>query len=153
MYKIERKISLPIAVPEAWKFFSDPENLSNICPPKVDFVLTSKSRDGEMYEGQIITYKLKPLFGIYTHWMTEIVNVEKHQYFIDEQKMGPYRLWHHEHYFKEVDGGTEIIDIIYYAIPGWIIGRLLHSLFIKQKLAEIFDYREKMLKEKFVTDI
>jgi ligand-binding SRPBCC domain-containing protein len=93
----------------------------------------------------IITYKVKPLFGIKMNWMTEITHVKEQDYFVDEQRFGPYALWHHEHHFKKIDGGVHMTDIIYYAIPYGVIGRLSNSLLVRKEIQKIFAYREKMI--------
>ena len=106
--------------------------------------------DGKrMYPGQVITYTLKPLFGIKINWMTIITVSEENKYFVDEQRFGPYALWHHQHHFKEIPGGVEMTDILHYAIPYSIIGRLANKVFVGKKLKEVFDYRVKAIEELF----
>jgi ligand-binding SRPBCC domain-containing protein len=94
-----------------------------------------------MYPGQVITYNVKPVLGIPLFWMTEITHVARPRFFVDEQRRGPYALWHHEHHFKPVAGGVEMTDLIHYAIPFGVLGRLAHALFVKKQLHEIFAYR------------
>jgi ligand-binding SRPBCC domain-containing protein len=139
---------LAIPVEEAWDFFSRPENLVKITPLSLDFKITSELNGKEIYTGQIITYKVKPLFGISLLWVSEITRVERFKLFIDEQKKGPYKLWHHEHHFKQVDDGTEMTDIVQYKIPFGILGSLGLPLVNKQ-LERIFTYRRRKVEELF----
>lgn len=105
--------------------------------------------DAKVYEGMIITYKITPLFGIKMNWMTEITHVKEHEYFVDEQRFGPYALWHHEHHFKEIKGGVQMTDILNYAIPYGAIGRLANKVLVAKEIQKIFTYREKAIKEMF----
>ncbi len=114
------------------------------------FVVTSDyTADTKMYAGMIITYKISPLAGIKLNWMTEITHVHDRQYFVDEQRFGPYALWHHQHHFKEIPGGVEMTDILHYAIPFGIIGRLTNNVYVGKKVKDIFDYRVKAVEELF----
>lgn len=94
-----------------------------------------------MYAGQLIEYRVSPLLGIPMYWMTEITQVVEGKYFIDEQRFGPYSLWHHQHHFREVEGGVEMTDIVHYKIPMGILGVVADKLFVRKKLETIFDYR------------
>ena len=147
-YSIKSEQKLPITMEEAWNFFSSPKNLNKITPPDMHFVITNDP-EPKMYEGQIITYKVTPFLGIKMSWMTEITTVKNNQYFIDEQRFGPYSLWHHRHSFTEIEGGILAKDEVNYKLPFGILGDLIHSLFIKKKLADVFKYRKKVLKENF----
>lgn len=140
---------IPVSLAEAWDFFSSPANLQAITPPKMGFEIISKHHGAKMYPGQLIEYNVKPLFNIPLYWMTEITHVKDQQYFIDEQRFGPYSLWHHQHHFKEVDAGVEMTDIIHYKIPGWFIGDIMNALYVKNELKSIFDYRFKKVEELF----
>jgi len=151
VYSLERKVVLPITMEQAWEFFSNPKNLKEITPDYMYFKVTNEDELEKMYPGQIITYIVKPVLGIPMSWCTEIKNVEKHKMFVDEQRFGPYALWHHKHKFREVDGGVENLDLVHYAIPFGIFGRIAHWLFVKKKLTEIFDFRNKKLAELFGT--
>ena len=139
---------LPITVDEAWDFLSDPANLKVITPDSMSFNIING--DGRpMYAGQIIQYIVTPLFGIKTTWVTEITHVIDKQYFVDEQRFGPYALWHHKHFIKPIEGGVEMEDIIDYKLPlGWL-GQIMESIIVKPKLKEIFNYRKKKLEELF----
>ena len=132
---------------EAWDFFSSPANLQKITPEKLGFKIVSKHHGEKMYAGQIIEYYVKPLFGIPLYWMTEITHVVDKKYFIDEQRFGPYTMWHHQHHFKETPEGIEMTDIVHYKLPFGILGELAHSLFVKKQLKGIFDYRFKVVED------
>ena len=149
VYSLKAVQVIPVSLAEAWDFFSSPANLQAITPPTIVFDIISKHHGAKMYAGQIIEYKVKPLFNIPIYWMTEITHVKDQQYFVDEQRFGPYSLWHHQHHFKEVDGGVEMTDIVHYKIPGWFLGDIMNSLYIKNELKGIFDYRFKKVEELF----
>ncbi|MDX2048024.1 MAG: SRPBCC family protein [Chitinophagaceae bacterium] len=149
VYVIKRVQQLPITLDKAWDFFSSPHNLREITPAGMDFRILSDPGIEKIYAGQVITYKVKPVAGIPVFWMTEITHVKDKEYFIDEQRSGPYSLWRHSHFFKEIPGGVEMTDLVYYKIPLGILGRFAHWLFVKKQLSSIFDYRYKALEEKF----
>jgi len=141
---------IPISLEEAWDFFSSPMNLAKITPADMAFVVTSELPvNQKMYPGMIITYKVSPVAGIKLNWMTEITQVEDHKYFIDEQRFGPYKFWHHQHHFKEIPGGVEMDDILTYGLPMGIFGNIANSVFVANKLQQIFDYRTKKVIELF----
>jgi len=144
IYTKTGKQNLPITVDQAWDFLSDPKNLKIITPPYMGFDIISGG-DRPMFPGQIIQYMVTPVFGIKTKWVTEITHVKDKEYFVDEQRYGPYALWHHKHFIKEIPGGVEMEDIIDYKIPMGFLGQLIHPLIVKPKLDEIFEYRQKQL--------
>jgi len=148
IYRLEKSQKLPISIDEGWAFFSNPKNLKIITPDYMGFNIINPE-ESKMYSGQIIKYKVSPIFNINMNWVTEISNVNKNRFFVDEQRFGPYKFWHHKHIFKEVNGGIEASDILDYVIPYGFIGRILHSIFIKPKLEEIFEYRKEKLEEIF----
>jgi ligand-binding SRPBCC domain-containing protein len=149
-YALKFKQNIPISLDEAWDFFSSPLNLEKITPADMRFVVTSDyTADTKMYAGMIITYKISPLAGIKLNWMTEITHVQDKQYFVDEQRFGPYALWHHQHHFKEIAGGVAMTDILNYAIPFGIVGRLTNKVYVGKKVKDIFDYRVKAVEELF----
>ncbi|HLV14185.1 MAG TPA: SRPBCC family protein [Xanthomarina sp.] len=150
IYTLTSKQKLPITIDEAWEFLSSPKNLKTITPDYMGFHIISESNK-PMFAGQIIQYIVTPVLGIKTHWVTEITHVVEKQYFVDEQRFGPYALWHHKHFLKEIDGGVEMEDIIDYKIPFGFLGRLVHPILVKPKLTEIFNYRTKKLNELFGT--
>lgn len=148
LYQLHKKQNLPISIDEAWEFLSSPANLKTITPDYMGFNILSGA-DRPMYPGQIIQYIVTPVLGIKTKWVTEITHVVDKQYFVDEQRFGPYALWHHKHFIKEIEGGVEMEDIIDYKVPfGWL-GQLVHPMLVKPKLEEIFTYRTKKLEEIF----
>jgi ligand-binding SRPBCC domain-containing protein len=148
-YTLKRVQRLPISLDAAWDFFSSPRNLKDITPAYMNFKVLSNSDSEKMFAGQIITYTVSPLFGIPLFWMTEITHVRDKEYFVDEQRFGPYALWHHKHFFKEIDGGTEMTDFLDYKLPLGLLGRIAHSLFIKKQIESIFAYRNNILEERF----
>jgi ligand-binding SRPBCC domain-containing protein len=139
---------VPATLNAVWNFFSSPANLTRITPSEMGFIITSPLPD-EMYKGMFITYKVSPAFGIQLNWVTEITQIKYEKFFIDEQRRGPYRIWHHEHHFKEVAGGVEMHDILYYCVPLGFIGSIADKLFVQNKVKEIFDFREKRINEIF----
>ena len=139
---------LPIPVDEAWNFFSSPENLVNLTPASLDLKIAGELNGKEIYTGQLIAYKVKPVLGISLLWISEITRVERLKLFIDEQRKGPYKMWHHEHHFKSVNGGTEMTDIVQYKIPFGILGNLGLPL-VKKQLEGIFTYRRRKVEEMF----
>jgi len=141
---------LPISLDEAWDFISDPKNLKTITPDFMGFHIISGA-DESMYPGQIIQYTVSPVMGIRTKWVTEITHVVEKKYFVDEQRFGPYALWHHKHFLKEIPGGVEMTDVIDYKLPMGFLGELVHPFLVKPKLDAIFDYRYKKLIELFGT--
>jgi len=146
IYTFHKKQNLPITLDEAWDFLSDPRNLKTITPEYMGFNILSGA-DRPMFAGQIIQYIVTPILGIKTKWVTEITQKVDKRYFVDEQRFGPYALWHHKHFIKEIDGGVEMEDIIDYKVPfGWL-GQLVHPILVKPKLEEIFNYRTKKLEE------
>ncbi|NCT18520.1 MAG: cell division inhibitor [Flavobacteriaceae bacterium CG_4_8_14_3_um_filter_34_10] len=148
MYTLHSKQNLPISLIEAWDFLSNPYNLKVITPTYMGFHIVSGA-DRPMYAGQIIQYMVTPVLGIKTKWVTEITHIKDKMYFVDEQRFGPYALWHHKHFLKEISGGVEMEDIVDYKVPMGIIGKIVHPLLVKPKLDEIFEYRKNKLTELF----
>ena len=148
IYRLHKKQKFPISIDKAWDFLSKPENLKIITPDYMSFDILSGA-DRSMYPGQIIQYIVTPILGIKTKWVSEITQVKRQNYFVDEQLYGPYALWHHKHFIKAINGGVEMEDIIDYKLPlGWL-GQLVHPFLVKPKLEEIFEYRQKKLTELF----
>ena len=150
VYTLEVSQFLKIDMNEAWKFFSSPENLATITPPGMGFVITSGQPE-KMFPGQIITYKVSPFPGFVTNWITEITHVLAGSYFVDEQRFGPYQMWHHIHRFEEKQSGVLMTDQVSYKLPFGFIGRIAHGLFVKAQLKRIFEFREQKLNELFNT--
>jgi len=111
------------------------------------FQITSGPEE-KMYPGQIITYRVKPLFGIAVKWVTEITHSREFSFFVDEQRSGPYKFWHHKHFFKQVTGGVEMTDLVHYALPFGLPGRMVHFM-VESKLQEIFKYRNAVISKIF----
>lgn len=151
LYKIEARQFIPIGIDEAWDFFRSPKNLSEVTPSDVGFNITSISGKGDdvMYEGMLINYVVSPFPFAKMRWCTEITHIQDKKCFIDEQRFGPYKMWHHEHWFEETKGGIIAIDQVYYGIPLGIIGQLMNGLVVKGKLKEIFDFRSEALQKKW----
>jgi ligand-binding SRPBCC domain-containing protein len=149
VYNLKKVQFLPISIDKAWDFFSSPANLATLTPDNLGFNIISLHHGEKMYPGQIIEYTVKPLLGIPLYWMTEITHVEDHKFFIDNQRFGPYSLWHHQHHFKEAANGVEMTDIIHYKLPLWFLGDIANTLFVKGQLTKIFDYRFKKAEELF----
>ena len=140
MYKIEREQFLPIPLQEAWDFFSSPSNLAKITPTSLGFVVHGNVPE-RMYPGLFIQYTVSPLLGIPMRWVTEITHVREGEYFVDEQRVGPYSIWHHEHLFTAVEGGVLMRDVVHYKVPLGILGQLVHPLIVRPKLEQIFSFR------------
>lgn len=149
VYSLKTVQQIPIAIDSAWDFFSNPANLSEITPDGIGFRIISHHHGEKMYAGQLIEYKVSPVLNIPMYWMTEITHVEDKSYFVDEQRYGPYSLWHHQHHFKAMAGGVEITDIIHYKLPFWFLGDIANALFVKRQLKKIFDYRFSKVEELF----
>ena len=149
IYSIKTVQNIPITLDAAWDFFSSPSNLKEITPDNIGFNIISKHHGEKMYAGQIIEYTVKPLLGIPLYWMTEITQVQDKKFFIDEQRYGPYSLWHHQHHFKEIEGGVEMTDIVHYKLPLWFLGDIANAILVKHQLKKIFDYRLKKVEELF----
>jgi ligand-binding SRPBCC domain-containing protein len=146
IYQIKSKQVLPMTLDNSWNFFSDPRNLPKITPPWLNLRITSDLPD-KMYEGMIITYKVYPFLRIPSNWVTEITQMRERKFFIDEQRFGPYKFWHHQHHFKEIDNGIEMEDIVTYALPLDPLSRPINSLFVGNKVKEIFEFRKEVLKK------
>lgn len=148
LHILKQEQFLPIDLDEAWEFFSSPHNLDAITPDDLGFQITSPDV-GPMHEGQIITYKVKLAPLVWVNWVTEIKAVEPLKAFVDEQRFGPYRFWHHRHHFEAVDGGVRMSDLVHYGLPGGPFAAIPHVLFVRRKLQWIFGQRRKMLEERF----
>ncbi|SHH61501.1 Ligand-binding SRPBCC domain-containing protein [Chryseobacterium oranimense] len=133
----------------AWKFFSSANNLSEITPKDMNFVVLTAMENDEIYEGMLIDYYVSPLFGIKMKWQTEIIKVDFQRSFIDFQKKGPYKLWHHHHEFIPNEKGVLMKDTVDYELPLGFLGEIAHAVFVKKKLEYIFDYRYAVLEKMF----
>ena len=149
VYSIKTVQKIPVSLETAWDFFSKPDNLKHITPSNLGFNILSKHHGEKMYAGQIIEYKVSPLLGIPLYWMTEITHVEDQKFFVDEQRFGPYTMWHHQHHFKAIEGGVEMTDIVHYKLPLWFLGDIANVILVKSQLKGIFNHRYKAVDEKF----
>jgi ligand-binding SRPBCC domain-containing protein len=147
--KAEQKV--PASLEEVWDFISSPANLKEITPDYMGFDIQTKDLPEKMYEGMIIGYIVTPVLGIKTKWLTEITKVKDLKYFVDEQRLGPYKMWHHQHIIEEIDGGVLMKDIITYIPPMGFLGAIANTILIKKKLNEIFDYRTMAVEKRFGT--
>jgi len=145
--QLERLQTIPASLPEVWSFFARPENLAAITPPWLGFRVTSPPGEG-MYAGMIITYTVSPLLGLALPWVTEITHCREPGFFVDEQRLGPYRFWHHQHRFLEVAGGVEMRDLIHYRLPFGQLGRVASGL-VQRRLGAIFEYRREAVQRLF----
>jgi ligand-binding SRPBCC domain-containing protein len=148
LHTLEQEQTLPITLDEAWDFFSSPANLDAITPDDLGFHITSPLA-GKMFDGQIITYQVRIAPFVHVSWVTEIKCVEEGRAFVDEQRFGPYKFWHHRHEFEAVPGGVLMRDKVHYALPFGPFGAIAHALFVRRKLEWIFGFRRKLLAERF----
>lgn len=148
MYQYTSRQELAITMEQAWTFLSDPKNLKRITPDYMGFDIISGA-ERKMFPGQIIQYRLTPILGIPFRWVTEITHVQEGEFFVDEQRFGPYTFWHHKHFIKKTENGVVMEDIVDYKLPLGPLGWLAHVLFVRAKVKQIFDYREKALNEIF----
>jgi ligand-binding SRPBCC domain-containing protein len=140
---------IPVTLQQAWAFFSDPANLQQITPAYFKLRIISTHHGSRVYPGQIIEYRVRPVLNMSWYWMTEIMHVQDHVFFVDEQRYGPYSLWHHQHHFKPVPGGVEMTDIVHYKLPLGLIGDIVNTLFVKKQLDALFKYRYEQVEHLF----
>lgn len=149
IFTLESKQKAPISIDKAWAFFSSPENLEKLTPSDMDFKVTS-GMPQKAYPGQIISYKVSVVKGVRLNWITEITQVKEKEFFIDEQRFGPYVMWHHEHFFEKIDAHSCLLsDKVSYKLPLGILGKLAHYLFVKKQLTKIFAYRSTQIDKLF----
>ncbi|WP_233509714.1 SRPBCC family protein [Pedobacter chinensis] len=148
IYRLEFTQHIPVDLDTAWDFFSSPLNLAEITPTDMTFDVTSPNMEhAKMYPGLIITYKVSPLFGVKLDWVTEITHVKDKEYFVDEQRFGPFAFWHHQHHFQKTEGGVSMNDILHYSIGWGPIGTVANGVMVKKKINEIFNFRYKKVEE------
>ncbi len=148
-YQFRREQFIRASIEEIWDFISSPQNLKKITPKNMGFDIRTPNLPDKIYEGMIISYIVRPLLGIPTNWVTEITHIKDKSYFVDEQRVGPYKLWHHQHIIMPEKNGALMKDIVSYRPPfGWL-GNIANALIIKNKLNEIFDYRTQVLENIF----
>jgi len=149
VYQFYKEHKIPKSIDQVWDFISSPKNLKRITPDYMGFDINSDHISEKMYPGMMISYTVKPIFSLKMNWVTEITQVQERVFFIDEQRVGPYKIWHHEHRIAKIDGGVLMTDLITYRPPFGFIGKIANRLMIKGKLNEIFVYRENALIEVF----
>ncbi|MCB1231725.1 MAG: SRPBCC family protein [Verrucomicrobiae bacterium] len=152
IHRFEQTQILPVSLDEAWSFFSDPRNLDGMTPPELAF-RTESGDDEPMFAGQMIVHCIQILPKIWTTWLTEIVEVVDREYFIDEQRTGPYRLWHHLHRFEPCAEGVRMLDRVHYALPCHPFSAPAHRFFVRPQLEYIFGYRRRVLEERFSGEV
>lgn len=148
IYSFKRSQKLNLDINEAWEYFSSPANLEEITPKEMSFEVISKLPE-VMMPGLIISYYVRPILGIKLSWISEITYLKEPETFIDVQRFGPYKFWHHRHTFTKVDGGVVMEDLIHWGLPFGMLGRIFGAPIVTKKLNSIFDYREKVLDNKF----
>lgn len=149
IYTLTSEQILPLSLDKAWEFFTVPTNLDKITPEEMKFKITNNPPP-KTYRGQIITYKIGILPGINANWITEITHLENRKFFVDEQRFGPYAMWHHEHHFEEIsEGKVKMTDIVNYKLPLGILGDLFGGAIIKNKVISIFKSRFTILEKTF----
>lgn len=148
-HQLKRNQLIPANPDRVWEFISTPANLKKITPGYMGFEITSSDLPETMYPGMIISYKVSPLFGLMMDWVTEITHIEEKRFFVDEQRIGPYKLWHHQHHLSPVEAGVEMTDIVTYQLPFGLLGTAVNKLLVRRKLREIFDYRKTALEKEF----
>jgi ligand-binding SRPBCC domain-containing protein len=149
VHTLTHKQQIPAMGEAVWDFFSNAGNLQVITPEYMDFRVLNEEPLGEIYPGMLIRYKVSPLMKVPLFWMTEITAVRRYRLFVDEQRKGPYKMWHHQHLFEENDQGVLMTDIVHYELPLGPLGSLAHGLVVKKQLKEIFDFRRQKVEELF----
>ncbi len=140
-YQLHKTQKVPATIDQVWDFISSPANLKIITPGYMGFNITSLMLNEKMYPGMIISYKVSPVLGIKMTWVTEITHIKEKEYFVDEQRVGPYSIWHHEHKIEPIDGGVLMTDVVSYKPPFGFLGSIANTILIKNQLKEIFDFR------------
>ena len=148
IHYLEREQVIPGTMKDIWEFFCNPYNLNTITPPDMNFKII-KGGDRKMHPGQMIEYQVEFIRGIRSLWLTEITHVREGEFFVDEQRIGPYRLWHHEHIFESVNGGVKMIDRVTYVLPFGLLGDIVHAVWVRRRLDSIFDFRTQKTTELF----
>lgn len=148
LYRFEHCLTIAAPLEDVWSFFADPHNLTRITPPSLNLRVPPELPH-TVYPGMIVTYTVRPFAGYRATWVTEITHVTERTLFVDEQRFGPYRFWHHQHHLLETDDGIEVRDIVHYALPLGPFGRLANAVMIRARLREIFNYRVDAIKRVF----
>lgn len=150
IYTLQRNLSVSASREAVWEFFSSPRNLARITPAEMAFTVVTPDLPERIYPGLMIEYQVRPIGGIALTWLTEITQVREGHYFVDEQRIGPYRLWHHEHAFSQAGEGRVMVeDRVTYALPGGWLGDLVHPWLVQPQLERIFQFREEAVRRLF----
>jgi ligand-binding SRPBCC domain-containing protein len=150
IHTLNAQQDLPCSLEQAWDFFSNPRNLARITPPEIGFEITTPDLPERIYPGMMIQYRVRPLLGIPMTWLSEITFLEHQRYFIDEQRIGPYAIWHHEHGFRaKADGTVTLEDRITYTLPFSPLGDIVHPWLVRPQLQRIFAYRKEITEQLF----
>lgn len=142
IYSLKREQLVRASLSDTWKYFSNPHNLKHITPAEIGFDVKTTDLPEEIYPGLFIEYKVSPLLGIPLSWVTEITHVQKEVMFADEQRIGPYRIWSHKHFFRKEGKFTLMTDRVDYALPPVPFQGVINSLLVARKLEEIFAFRK-----------
>ncbi len=148
VHYLVREQTVPAPRQKVWDYFCDPQNLNAITPPDMNFEIL-QGADAKMYPGQLIEYRVEFVRGIRSRWLTEISHVRAGEYFVDEQRVGPYRFWYHEHGFQDTPAGTCMTDRVTYVVPFGVLGVLVNTFWIRKRLEQIFDFRRQKIVELF----
>lgn len=148
-HQLYREQQLNCDIETAWHFFSSPVNLSKITPEDMRFEIISADDHKDIFEGMIINYIVSPMFKIPLKWRTRISQVELNRSFTDFQERGPYKYWSHFHEFIPNSNGVLIKDTVDYELPFGILGNIAHRIFVRKKLADIFNFRYVVLEKMF----
>ncbi len=148
VHTLSQEQRLPVSRGEAWEFFATPRNLNEITPPDIGFEIVSQPGE-RLYEGQIITYRIRLVPVVAVTWVNEIKAVEEGRSFVDEQRFGPYRFWHHRHTFEDIPGGVLMRDLVHYGLGFGPFGAIAHGAFVRRKLESIFNFRREVLTKRF----
>ena len=151
-YHFKTEQFIPIGIDEAWDFFSSAKNLALITPPEMDFKILTELDDREIFEGMIIDYTVRPLFGIPLKWQTEIIKVKKPWSFTDRQVKGPYKVWEHTHIYIRQNNGIIMQDEVKYELPLGLVGKIANALVVRKKIEDIFTFRKNVLTKMYGTD-
>lgn len=146
LHRIEHRQVVPVDLDTAWRFFSDPRNLARMTPPEMALIPTGPVPD-HMHAGMIIPYRIRPFPRLSFEWVTEITHVVERQFFVDEQRSGPYAFWHHQHHFREATGGTEVRDVIHYRLPFAPLSDVLLGHLVRRRVNAIFAFRRRALEQ------
>jgi ligand-binding SRPBCC domain-containing protein len=149
VYTLKQKQFIKADLATVWEFFSTPANLSKITPAHMGFITLHMSGGDKMYAGQLISYKVSPFPFVRLRWTTEIKNVVDKKYFTDEQKLGPFALWYHQHFFEAKNGGVEMTDEVTWAVPFGLLGRLANTLLVNRSVQDIFEFRRQAVENVF----